>query len=1009
MDLFIKYSNTKYADERRKIAKYLELLDWQRFVDVTKVDNIGICPCDYKQGNEFPPLNEFVPFANGSYWGDKPDFHAWFHFAVDVERPNTYLRIFTERNGTSTTNPQFIVYVNGKAVQGMDTNHRELPLAVGHNDVYVYGYIALHLTTAQFTAQTCVLQSEVDKLYYDIRYPFKALEFWQEDSEQYADTVKHLYNAINMLYCYDLNSSEFIQSVRKAQKYLDEEYFAKHDGQSDATTVCIGHTHIDCAWLWQLKQTREKVQRSFATVLQLMERYPEYKFMASQPLQYQYLKEENPQLYEQVKQRIAENRWECEGAMWVESDCNLPCGESLIRQINYGKDFFKSEFGKDNHVLWLPDVFGYPASLPQILNKSGIDWFVTSKISWNDTNKMPYDTFEWVGIDGTKVNTYFLTGQDCDTNDSVTYTSYVGETDSTWINGTYKRYQQKDLNNKVLLPFGWGDGGGGPTSEQLELIRRGTNGLPNCPKTEYGFVGDFLDELSEKMRAKHFPKWNGELYFEYHRGTYTTMANNKKNNRKSEFLLLNAESNSVLANKLLGATYPTDKLDDSWKKVLTNQFHDIIPGSSIRQVYEDSDKDYQEIFATGNGILQSCYDAVSQNIDVKRGYVVFNNNGFSANGTVTVNGKTALVQNVPANGYTVTNDFVTANHVKIDGKVVDTDVYTVTFDDAWQIKSVYDKANDREVIPSGGIGNELRLYEDYPDDFDAWDWKKYNRNSWLTLNQVESVAVVDDGARRGIRVVRKFFNSQITQTIWFYDAINKIDFATTVDWHEQHKMLKVAFPVDVNTDKATYDIQFGTVQRPTHFNTSWDQAKFETCGHKFVDVSDSGFGVSLLNDCKYGHDVHEGVVQLSLLRGTTYPNEVADQGKHEFVYSLTTHAGTLQQSNTLQLAYLLNNPLVAVKATGSETSLPSEFSLVTVDKSNVICSSIKQSKDGDGVIVRLYESTNAKTKAHISFGFDVKSVTVADMLENDLYNVEVNNNAVDINFDGFGIITLKIK
>lgn len=1008
MDLFIKCYNEKFASEYRKVARYLKLLDENRYYNNKVVENIEIYPCDYKTSNVFPNLGDFVSFKSGDFWGGKPDCHAWFHLELDIVETNTYLRVYTEQKGVSTTNPQFLVYINGKVTQGLDTNHREVLLNIGHNDIYIYGYIALHLSSTRLFVETVQLDEDVNALYYDIRYAFKTLDFYRKDSQEYEKTIEALYRIVNMLYVYDFESDEFINSVKLARTKIRDDFYKKAENLYGGKTICIGHTHIDCAWLWTLKQTKEKVQRSFSTVIELMKRYPKYKFMASQPLQYKFLKEENPELFENVKIKIREGRWECEGSMWVESDCNLISGESLIRQILFGKSFFKKEFNKENHILWLPDVFGYPASLPQILCKSGIDWFVTSKISWNDTNKMPYDTFHWIGIDGSLINTYFLTGQDCDVNDSVTYTSYVGETDSTWINGTYKRYQQTHLNNEVLLPFGWGDGGGGPTEEQLELLDRAESGLFSCPKAEFEFVGDYFNRLSKRMSEATFPKWNGELYFEYHRGVYTTIGRNKWCNRKSEFLFQNAEMISVLSKILKNTKYPKEKLNIGWEKILVNQFHDIIPGSSIRQVYDDSEKDYKEIFSIGESVLLSGIESVSDCLEKDTGLIVFNPHGFDVSTYAQFDEKTIYVENIPSKGYTLIKSYNDTNTVKLVDKIVKTSYFDVKFDNNWQIISIYDKVNDREVVPNGTIANEFRLYADYPDDFDAWNWEKYSNEEWKTLDTISSIETIQDGARFGIKIERKFYKSSIIQKIWFYDNLNRIDFDTIVNWHEQHKMLKVAFPVDINANKATFDIQFGSIERPTHYNTSWEQAKYEVCAHKYVDISDNGFGISLLNDCKYGHDVHEGVIQLSLLRSTTEPNEVADIGEHKFIYSLCTHAGTLFESNTIEQAYILNNPLIIAKPKGKENSLPTNYSLLKIDKKNIICETVKLAENDNSIIMRLYECNNKKSKANICFGFDVVRVELVNMLEEKVKSLDIKNNNLELIFNGFEIITLKI-
>ncbi|MBR5738544.1 MAG: alpha-mannosidase, partial [Lachnospiraceae bacterium] len=599
---------------------------------------------------------------------------------------------------------------------------------------------------------------------------------------------------------------------------------------------------------------------------------PEYRFMSSQAFRYQNLKEEAPELYREVGKRIQEGRWEAEGAMWVEADCNLSSGESLVRQVLYGKRFFREEFGVENRVLWLPDVFGYSAALPQILKKSGVDWFVTSKISWNDTNKLPYDTFLWKGIDGTAVHAYFLTAKKNYGAPSENRTTYNAHTNAPMLSGTYKRYQQKNLTNEVLLTFGYGDGGGGPTVEDLELLRRGTRGVPGAPSASIGFAGDFLKRLEQRIDGNpKLPVWQGELYLEFHRGTYTSQARNKRNNRKAEFLYQKAELLSTLSSALFQTAFPQADLRKGWEILLTNQFHDIIPGSSIHEVYEQCALDYAEAFSIGERITKEAEARIAG--AVKKGsYVVLNPTGFRTEGLVKIGGKTVLTPKTAPKGYSIVDSFVSENHIAVSGKTVETDCFRVTFDDCWQITSLYDKDNDREVLKPGAAGNELRLYADYPDTYDAWEWQAYSRDSYRTVTAVSSAEVIEDGVRKGVRIVRPFGQSSITETLWFYDSIRRIDVEAEVDWHERHRMLKAAFPVDVQADKATFEIQFGRIERPTHFNTSWDQARFETCAQKYADLSDNGYGVSLLNDCKYGHDVHDGVIQLSLLRSPTYPD-----------------------------------------------------------------------------------------------------------------------------------------
>lgn len=1005
----------KFDKQYRMIRQYLKILDARRVTSTEDVTDITSCPCDYKTDNTPPPAEKFTPFARGDYFGSGWDSHAWFHFTVDRTDESgkpLFLRVYTECTGWDAANPQFIIYVDGAMRQGLDTKHREILLGKGgHYDIFVYAYTGAKIERAQFFAETYRLDVDVDGLYYDLLYPFQMIDFLDPESREMIALKDHLYRALSLLDMFDLESEAFSASVKRARAYMETEFYGKYCHEQDATTVCIGHTHIDCAWKWTLKQTREKVQRSFATVLELMNRYPEYKFMSSQALLYQNLKEEAPELYEQVKKRIQEGRWECEGAMWVEADCNLSSGESLVRQVMYGKNFFKKEFGVENRVLWLPDVFGYSAALPQILRKCGVDWFVTSKISWNDVNRMPHDTFLWRGIDGTEINTHFLTAQDATREETKNRTTYVSHIDAPKIAGAYKRYSDKNLTNEALNTFGYGDGGGGPTSEELELGRRGARGIPGSPNVKIEFAGDFLKRLEEKMENNPaVAKWQGELYLEYHRGTYTTMAYNKKNNRKCEFLYQNAELIGVIGEQLLGKKFPAEELHKGWEDILTNQFHDIIPGSSIKEVYDQCMIDYPRIIGIGERIVSDRYAAVANGIDKKHGYVIFNPNSFEGAGMVKIDGKSAYVSGVPSKGWLATKDFVTENHVVIDGKTVQTDRLTVKFDDAWQLSSIYDKMEDREVLRVGEAGNELRVYADYPDKYDAWEWTEYAREqAYRTVTAVSSVEVIDDGARRGIRITRPYEQSVIEQTVWFADGTTKIEIENHIDWHQQHHTLRTTFPVEINADKATYEIQFGTIERPTHSNTSWDRAKFEVCAHKYADLSEGGYGVSLLNDCKYGHDIHDGNITLSLLRSTTDPNPEADQGEHTFTYAIYPHAGSFAESDTIRLAYTMNNPMVAIAATGDCDTLPACYSAVSFDRDNVICETVKAAEDGEGTIVRFYETKNRRGKVAVTLGIPAERVYLCDLMENEISELIVENGKVVTNVSPFEIVTLKVK
>ncbi len=1001
-------------DQERKIRHYIKLLDSARFSDERVLENITYCRSGYKSGHTPPPLSSFEPYTLGTDWGYGNDSHAWFHFPYrkpeDMKGKTVELGI-TYYGGWDSINPQYMLYIDGKLCQGIDTNHPTYCMKDERDhDIYVYAYTGPRIPSATFRPFVRVLHEDVETLYYDVAVPAEMLSYLPQYSAEYANLLLHLDRALSMPDWFDMGSESFHASVARAHAYMQEEFYGKYCKEQDMTTVCIGHSHIDCAWRWTLAQTREKVQRTFSTVLDLMRRYPEYRFMSSQALLYKYMKEECPDLYAEIAERIREGRWECEGAMWVEADCNLASGESLVRQILYGKRFFKKEFGVENRVLWLPDVFGYSAALPQILRKCGVDWFVTSKISWNDTNQMPNDTFSWQGIDGTRINTYFLTAQNKTPNGPVRYATYNGNPTVPEIAGTWDRYQNKNLNNEVLHTFGWGDGGGGPTKNMLEHIRREAAGIPGAPNVRLAFAGDFLSRLEKKIEDNPLlPTWRGELYLEYHRGTYTTLAKNKRNNRKSEFLYENAEFFSTLAKRLVSLPYPKTSLSEGWETVLTNQFHDIIPGSSIREVYEDSDRDYATVFSVGEGIAEGAKQAIAARVAEEEGYVIFNPHTVTDHGYVKIDGKCARVEGIAQKGYTCVKAPMTENHVKIEGKLVQTDVLSILFDDAWQIVSIFDKTAGRELLTKGTVGNELRIYADYPDKYDAWEWQAYSNKDHRVLNEVTEATVVEDGARRGIRIVRPYRRSSVTQTIWFYDGEKRIDFDTVADWHEKHHMLKTAFAVDINADKATYDVQFGSLERPTHFNTSWDRAKFEVCAHKYADLSDGGYGVSLINDCKYGYDIHDGIMQLSLLRCPADPYEEADEGEMRCTYALLLHEGDVKVADTVAVAYELNNPMQAVKACGEKSVLPASYSFFTVSDRRIVCETVKEEEDGDGTVLRLYESKNKKGSVTLTFAEGIRECFLCDMMENEIEKLSVRNGQVELLFGGFEILTLKVR
>ncbi|MBO5111157.1 MAG: alpha-mannosidase [Clostridia bacterium] len=1009
-------------DTFRKVNTLVEKLRSCIVEKNIEIGSILSCPCGYKTDNTLPAKEDMTPFAPNDTWGAERDSHCWFRLEVDVPEDcrgkEIELSVRTELDGWDAVNPQFIAYVNGKMTQGMDTNHTTVPLTgADHYVIYLYGYSGPQTHHLRFFADISVIRTDVRQLYYDLEVPLRLFDYLEDDSYEYAQILTYLDRAVTRLNMLVLPSDEFFATVKDAETYIRKEFYGKFCRKNDTAAICIGHTHIDIAWLWTIAQTREKAQRSFSTVINLMKRYPEYKFMSSQAYLYKAVKEETPELYEEIKAMIKAGRWEVEGAMWVEADCNLSSGESLVRQVMYGKQFFKDEFDVDSHVLWLPDVFGYSAALPQILRKSGVDWFVTSKIGWNDTNKMPYDIFSWRGIDGTEINSYFLTAQPKIRGQKpARETTYIPNTLPATLAGAYERLQQKNLTNEAIVTFGFGDGGGGPTADQLEILRRAEYGIPGTNHSEIRFAGDFLAKLEKKIQNNpYLPRWQGELYLEFHRGTLTSIGRNKRNNRKSEFAFLDTEMQSVMANKLLGKAYPKAELHEGWEIILTDQFHDIIPGSSIPQVYEDTDRDYKKLFAFADGVRSDIRRQLLAHIAAEGKYVVFNGNSFPVSSCVIINGEAVYVENVPAKGYKVVDAPVCESRVTVseDLHSIETPFFRVKLDKNFNISRLYDKKCRREVLKKGALGNRMVALQDYPDCYDAWEFQQGSNDKDYPIDDVQSATLVNCGAKTGIRIVRRHMDSLISQTIWFYSDIKKIDFDTNVDWHQIHQVLKVSFPVDVNSDRATYEIQFGTIERPTHTNTSWDKAKYEVCGHKYADLSEGDYGVSLVNDCKYGYDIHDSDMRLTLIKSgmnpSNNPEDKNDQGEHIFTYSICPHAGDLNHCDTVKLAYDLNLPLVAEQGIAGDGTLPNEYSLVRCDKDHVIVETVKEAEKDDSVIVRAYETKNTRTKATFTFGFDVSEVALCDLSENELQKLPVRGRTVTVPVNPFEIVTLKVK
>ena len=1035
-----------------RIGKLIEYINQQIYTDTKIINNYKMI----KTTERFDDINNLDTsnwdnYKRGQIWGGHCEYF-WFETQITLDKKYegkcVVFEIKTGREGLNDLiNPQFTIYVNGVLVQGLDINHREIILSEEAKEGDRFTIVLSAFSGTQnhklfLDSEIKILHRDIEQYYYDISVPYNVSKLLEENDPKKILILKTLNNSLNLLDFRKEQSELFYDSLKIAQEDITKSFYNKYCGDNPIKVYCVGHTHIDCAWLWTLKVTEDKCLRSFSTVLNLMKQYPEYTFMSSQPQLYKYVKKNNPSIFKEIQQRVTEGRWEVDGGMFVEADCNLASGESLIRQFIHGLKFFKDEFNKDNEILWLPDVFGYSAALPQIIKKCGLKYFMTTKISWNEFNKMPYDTFEWEGIDGTKVLTHFISTQNYNevqqegSRHNKFYTTYNGKINPSQIKGGWQRYSQKELNNEILCCYGHGDGGGGPTKEMLENQRRLSKGLPGCPQTLSTTAKDFFHILEKNVNnSKYLHKWVGELYLEYHRGTYTSMARNKKSNRRAEFDSLNTELFASISNFLLDFEYPRDDIFEAWEIILRNQFHDILPGSSIFEVYEDSKREYQKVFEFYKKIVNKSLSETVKEIDAeKNSIIVFNPNSFIYDGLTQLNnldkdklatyvnkyntqkiGENSILikaSNIPSKGYSIidSNEKISNKLLFVSKNRIENDYFTIEFNSKGQFSSIFDKRENRELLKNEQFGNVLISYEDRPHNYDAWDLNTYYDEKKWEIDNVDTWEILEEGPLRVcIKISRKYLDSYISQYIYAYRDIDRIDIKNTIDWKEHQIFLKTWFPLDIHTNEATFEIQYGNVKRNTHNNTSWDYAQFEVCHHKWLDVSDAGFGVSFLNDCKYGCSVKDSNVSLSMLKSGIYPNPIADQEYHEFTYSIYSHKNGWRNSDTIKNAYEINNPVIPIIKNNSDGKLLSDFSFASTDKENVVIEVIKKSNDEKYFIIRLYECYNMRSKVSLSLFKKVLKAYDCDMVENIISNLDIEDNKIIFDIKPYEIKTIKIE
>lgn len=952
----------------------------------------------------------FEPFGVGDRWGGMWAT-TWFRFRGAVPagwngRPVVALVHLGGARTVGFSAEGLVFDTDLRPVQGLHHEHRQLPVSPAASagqavDFYVeaaanpiqrwhvkdwprlepdYGGAPLY---ALEQAELAVVDTEVDALALDLAVAIEMAEWMPERSARILASIERCFNEV---------TAGGAGSAARARGVLAGVLDRPGPPSGPATgrheVVAVGHAHIDSAWLWPVREARRKCARTFANQLRLLERHPEHHFACSQAVQYQWLKDGYPHLFDQVRRQVAAGRWEPVGGMWVEADSNIPSGESLVRQFVHGKRFFLDEFGIETSEMWIPDVFGYSAALPQIAASVGVDALITQKMSWSDTNRFPHSTFVWEGHDGSRVLAHFPPAD-----------TYNGNMSVPELLNDSRNFLDGDRSGLTLYPYGYGDGGGGPTAAMVERARRLAD-IDGLPRVGIGSVAGFLDRVREEHGR--LSTWVGELYLEAHRATSTTHADVKLGNRRSEEALRAAEMWSVAA-----GIDATDRLEPLWKLLLLNQFHDIIPGSSIAWVYRDAARDHDEVRTGAAAVVAEAQERLAGTGD-GAGAVVFNPGSHSRTEVVEMPGGDLQFVTVPGCGWAAARAVDTgAAPVTVGDRFIDNGILRATFDRDGVLESVWDHEASREVLAAGERGNLFRLHEDHPRAFDAWDVDREYLDRFEDLVDLESIEVVESHPRRaGIRLARRFgaTGSRLSQVVRLSAGSRRLEFHTEVDWQERHRFLKVAFPVAVRSARATYEIQHGHIERPTVENTSWDVARFEVWAHRWAHLGEPGYGVALLNDCKYGYDVRGHTLRLSLLRGPGYPDPDADRGRHRFAYALLPHPGDLRcDGRVIEEAEAFNLPLT-VRA----GSAPTPGRVLEVDRAGVSVEAVKQADDGDGVVVRLCEVYGSRGPVTVTAGFEFSSASVTDALERPQRQIEGNGSSIRLDLRPFELVTLRL-
>ncbi len=974
---------------------------------------------------------DFQPVRPGETWGE-PWQYGWFRATLEVSKAADGRTLVLE----PPTAAESLVYVNGQVCCGSSWARHPVIIApqaqAGETlEIMIEAY-ASHEWGAHggpvppgkkvtdwkdfrkpsLQQGGCgVMAEDVLGLYYDVVTLYELRNELEETSLRRANIDAAL-KAFTNLCDPELPYEEFIGSCRAARERLAPE-LAKTNGPTAPKMYAFGHGHLDIMWLWPYAETRRKMARTVSNQLLLAQRYPQHKFLQPQCHLLWMLQEDYPDLYGRLKRAVAEGTVIVDGATWVEMDTNISGGEAIIRQFLHGKAFYRDEFGVESEMLWIPDVFGYSAQMPQIMAGCGVKYFTTQKIFWayHGGQAFPYNTFWWEGIDGSDVLVHL-------------HNDYNARTTPEHVCRRWKERVQKDDIDSRLMPFGWGDGGGGPALEHLEFIRR-IEDLEGCPRVQMAEPMEYFRDLEKGPEITH--RYVGELYFQAHRGVLTTQAKTKQGNRRCELALREAEMWAVAA-IATGKDSEADaakRLWPAWRTVLLNQFHDILPGSSIARVYEEVEASYVEALEQAMEVKESAVAALT---DGEAGLTVFNSLSWDRRvqidlpagwaGAIDADGQALLVQEscgrhiveleVPACGWTSISQADGSPQGQADlaatPRSLENDVIRAEFNEFGEITSLVHKADDREFLD--GVGNCFRMYKDVPSMFDAWDIDSMYEQAPVPLDAPAEVEVLCRGPLMAqLRITRPVNNSEMTQLVTLRRGSACLEFETTIDWDESHKLLKVGFDSNIRTDEAIHEIQFGCLKRPTHRSMPFDRDRYEVANQKYTALAEARRGLAVLNDSKYGVSVLGGSINLSLLRASKAPDPQADIGRQTFTYAVSIWQGGFADSGVIREGYALNIPPTVAPGRADAASL------LGIDADNVILEALKPAQDGSGdFILRLYEAVGTATRATLKTSLPIKAAAETNMLETDPRELDVlDGSAVTMDFTAFEIKTLRLK